>query len=71
MTASPDLLTESYRYERKFLVPGSHSPAIDAILRRHPALFREIYSHRPVNNIYLDSPTSRAWRTTLTGFRTG
>ncbi len=67
MTGSADLLTESYRYERKFVVPGSHSPFIDAILRRHPALFREIYSHRPVNNIYLDSPDLKSMEDNVDG----
>ncbi len=44
------------RYERKFLA-GRMSPAeVLGMVRRHPALFREPYPPRSVNNIYLDSP---------------
>lgn len=47
------------RYERKFLAePMSLAEAL-ALVRRHPALFREAYPPRSVNNIYLDSPALR------------
>ena len=44
------------RYERKFLAQGLSLTEVVAIVRRHPALFREVYPPRAVNNIYLDSP---------------
>ncbi len=44
------------RYERKFLA-GRMSPAeVLGMVRRHPAMFREPYPPRSVNNVYLDSP---------------
>jgi len=47
------------RYERKFL-PAALSPAeVLACVRRHPALFREAYPERPVNNLYFDTPGLR------------
>jgi hypothetical protein len=45
------------RYERKFLAePMSLAEAL-AVVQRHPAMFREAYPPRSINNIYLDSPT--------------
>jgi hypothetical protein len=49
--------TESYRYERKFLVPRPF--AVEPGIRRNPACFSPIYHPRVVNNIYLDSPGLR------------
>lgn len=44
------------RYERKFLVDQLDAPAVIGLLKRHPAMFSEIYPPRQINNIYLDSP---------------
>jgi len=44
------------RYERKFVVDGLPLPEVLALVRRHPAAFRQAYPPRTVNNIYLDSP---------------
>lgn len=52
MTASADNL----RYERKFLPQGHSLAEVLAMVRRHPAAFREVYPPRTVNNVYLDSP---------------
>jgi hypothetical protein len=47
------------RYERKFL-PAALSPAeVLASVWRHPALFREAYPERTVNNLYFDTPARR------------
>jgi len=45
----------SFRYERKFRVSGAGAAEVEAMLMRHPAMFREIYHDRTVNNIYFDS----------------
>jgi hypothetical protein len=45
------------RYERKFLPAGLSKAEVLACIRRHPALFREAYPERAVNNLYLDTPT--------------
>jgi hypothetical protein len=47
------------RYERKFLAPGFSLADVLALIRRHPAAFREAYPARFVNNLYLDSPARR------------
>src|SRR5437879_6346363 len=44
------------RYERKFLPQEFALAEVLTLVRRHPAMFREVYPPRFVNNIYLDSP---------------
>jgi hypothetical protein len=44
------------RYERKFLVPPSAWSGVETHIRLNPALFRDIYHPRTINNLYLDSP---------------
>lgn len=46
----------SARYERKFLARDASVADVLAVIRRHPALFRQSYPPRAVNNVYLDSP---------------
>jgi hypothetical protein len=46
--------SDSLRYERKFTCERNQH-FIESIVRMHPALFREIYHRRWVNNIYLDT----------------
>jgi hypothetical protein len=46
----------SARYERKFLARDASVSEVLAVVRRHPALFRQSYPPRTVNNVYLDSP---------------
>lgn len=45
----------NFRYERKFYIERLDRESAEAILKSHPAIFREIYHERAVNNIYLDS----------------
>ncbi|MFC1517783.1 VTC domain-containing protein [Candidatus Margulisiibacteriota bacterium] len=45
----------AYRYEHKYVIDGMDIHKITAILKHHPALFRENYKKRLINNIYLDS----------------
>jgi hypothetical protein len=44
------------RHERKFITDGLPLSEVLALVRRHPAAFRETYPVRTVNNLYLDSP---------------
>ncbi len=63
MTASlPNL-----RYERKFVAAGCSLPEMKALVRRHPAAFREAYPPRTVNNVYLDSPELRDYHDHVAG----
>ncbi len=41
--------------ERKFIPRGYTLAEVLAIIRRHPALFRETYSTRAINNVYFDT----------------
>ena len=45
-----------YRYERKFFLDQLDAKQALALIKRHPALFREIYPPRQINNIYFDRP---------------
>lgn len=44
-----------FRYERKFLISALNRHAAESIVKRHPAIFSEIYHQRFVNNIYFDT----------------
>lgn len=61
-TALPNL-----RYERKFIAQGFTLAEILARVRRHPCAFREVYPPRVVNNVYLDSPSRRAYYDHING----
>jgi hypothetical protein len=45
------------RYERKFVPERLGIPEVEALIRLHPAGFREIHHARWVNNIYFDTPS--------------
>lgn len=55
------------RYERKFVIPEGRLPDVVAMVRRHPALFHEVYPPRAVNNIYLDTPALADYRAHVNG----
>jgi hypothetical protein len=55
------------RYERKFVVEGRTLSEVLALVRRHPAAFRETYPARTVNNLYLDSPEYRDYHHHVNG----
>ena len=57
----------SYRYERKFLIPELDEGQVRSILRRHKAMFFEVYPPRYVNNIYLDTMVLRNYDDNLIG----
>jgi hypothetical protein len=45
------------RYERKLIAQRLTLTDVLAVIRRHPAMFREAFPPRIVNNIYLDTPS--------------
>ncbi len=55
------------RYERKFVTDALTLHEVLALVRRHPAAFREVYSARWVNNLYLDSPDLRDYHDHVDG----
>ncbi len=59
--------TEHFRHERKFYIENMGAAEVEHVLRMHPALFREIYHERSVNNIYFDSPYYRAYFDNVNG----
>jgi len=59
----------AHRYEKKFLVSGIRAADVTAILKHHPAMFRELYPMRYVNNIYLDSPLLSDYYSNVNGYR--
>lgn len=44
-----------YRFERKFITSDVSPKRAMFLVRRHPAMFREVYPQRWVNNIYFDT----------------
>jgi hypothetical protein len=55
------------RYERKFFAGEHGFSEVIALVRRHPAAFREAYPPRTVNNIYLDTPELRDYHDHVNG----
>jgi hypothetical protein len=45
-----------YRYERKFFIDQLDAWEALSLVKRHPAMFSEIYPPRDINNIYFDHP---------------
>ena len=50
-----------HRFERKFAVAGLSPQALKAVVKLHPAMFREIFVPRRINNIYLDGVGLKAF----------
>lgn len=44
-----------WRYERKFAISNSNKPEVETIVKLHPAMFREVFYERQVNNLYFDT----------------
>ncbi len=55
------------RYERKFVSRGLALADVLALVRRHPAAFREAYPPRMVNNVYLDTPALNSYHDHVQG----
>jgi len=64
MTSPP---ADTFRYERKYHAEDTSPQELELILRTHPALFREVYPPRRVNNVYLDTPGLSAFSTHVHG----
>ena len=62
-------MSPSYRYERKFSIENYTPQGVEAIIRMHPAGFREAYPPRYVNSLYLDTLDMRCLRDTVDGNR--
>lgn len=62
--ASPD---DDLRYERKLVVATADTTAVCSLVKRHPALFRELFPPRVIDNIYLDTPSLAAYRDNFEG----
>ena len=56
MADEKELSQPEYRYERKFFIEGVNAKQAISLVKLHPAMFREIYPPRAINNLYLDSP---------------
>lgn len=55
------------RCERKYLPDPADLETVRARLHRHPALFREVYPPRAINNLYFDTPELRNYREHVQG----
>ncbi len=56
-----------HRFERKFAVEGLSPHALKAVVKLHPALFREVFVPRRINNIYLDGIGLKAFYENTSG----
>lgn len=55
------------RYERKFVPEGFTPEALLGLVRHHPALFREVFPERTVNNLYFDTQNLRHYTDHVNG----
>lgn len=65
MTTTP--ASSVHRYERKFLIEELDMRQVQAVIKLHPAMFRQAYPPRYVNNIYLDGVTLENYHDNLAG----
>ncbi len=56
-----------FRFERKYHVENMPFAAIVHLVKRNPALFRQAFPDRVINNIYLDTPSRRSLLENLDG----
>jgi hypothetical protein len=56
-----------FRYERKIAIEGLSLQELRLWVRTHPAVFREHYPAREVNNVYLDTPELAAYTVHVDG----
>ena len=62
-----DPAVAAMRYERKFAIFELGVAETEALIRFHPAVFREIYHPRSVNNVYFDTPSLEHYHANLRG----
>ena len=65
--AGTDAELANARFERKFTPPGLSVAETLGLVRRNPALFREPYPERVVNNVYFDTPDLRHFHDHVSG----
>lgn len=58
---------DNLRYERKFFMEELNEFDIERIVKTHPAIFREIYPPRFINNMYFDSLNMANYLDTISG----
>ena len=68
MPSAPPRTAHEYRYEKKSLIEGCSLAQIMHFIKMHPAMFRELYPPRYVNNIYLDTPLLSDYFSNLNGY---
>lgn len=56
-----------YRCERKYVLSALSEPEIESFVKRHPAMFHNIYYPRYVNSLYLDTVDLRNYWDNLRG----
>ncbi len=49
------MMSNHYRYERKFLIEDLHWSEIESYIKFHPSNFSEIFYQRFINNLYFDT----------------
>jgi len=59
--------TPEFRYERKLVCFALGPREVAMLVQLHPALFREIYQERYVNNIYFDTPFLDSYHANVSG----
>lgn len=59
-------MQNEYRYEKKFILKNNFNN-IEGLLKKHPALFREIFYKRSINNIYFDTASFKFASQTING----
>ena len=62
-----DPAAAAMRYERKFVIFDLDVAETESVIRFHPAVFREIYHPRIVNNVYLDTPSLEHYHANVRG----
>ena len=60
-------ISESYRYERKFIIPYNNKFSINHLIKTSNLRFLEQYNSRKVNSIYLDTPNLRFYQDNING----
>ena len=56
-----------WRYERKFFLSFLDRHDLEMFIRYHPAMFREIFHERTVNNLYFDTPGNECFLDNISG----
>jgi len=51
----PMMMYSAHRFERKYAITDLSRYEVISLIHTHPAVFREVYPERRVNNVYLDT----------------